>query len=267
MLTTFAIHPAASKQLIARAAAALPEVQWALEHGRIFIGTGTTNIPIAEALLNTQITNPDSHVAGVIAQQSACVTDPNQRSAPWCIEKGKLIDIDWLEFIQQFEAGDIFIKGANAVDPSGNVGILLANPLGGTIGQALGILKARGIQIIAPVGLEKMIPSCIAAEKRMGINRTGIRLGFKTGYMVVTNPTLITEIESLKILFGVEAVQVAAGGVGGMEGSVVLAFEYEDEKVSKEVISLVKKLNRKPPLKIAKQKCAQCSSPCMMRSK
>jgi len=38
MLTTFAIHPAASKQLIARATAALPEVQWALEHGRIFIG-------------------------------------------------------------------------------------------------------------------------------------------------------------------------------------------------------------------------------------
>jgi len=94
----------------------------------------------------------------------------------------------------------------------------------------MGILKARGIQIIAPVGLEKMIPSCIAAEKLMGINRTGIRLGFKTGYMVVTNPTLITEIESLKILFGVEAVQVASGGVGGMEGSVVLAFEYEDEK-------------------------------------
>lgn len=267
MISTFAIHPAASKQLIARATAVLPEVQWALQHGRIFIGTGTTNIPIAEALLNTQITSPDSHVAGVIAQQSACVTDPDQRLSPWCIEKGKLINMDWLEFIQQFDKGDVFIKGGNALDPDGNVGILLANPLGGTIGQALGILKARGIQIITPVGLEKMIPSCSAAEKLMGINRTGVRLGFKTGYVVLTNPTLITEIESLKILFGVEAVQVAAGGVGGMEGSVVLAYEYEDEEASREILTLVKKFNRIPPLKMAKQKCAKCSNPCMMRSK
>jgi hypothetical protein len=112
-----------------------------------------------------------------------------------------VVDKDWLDFIKSFGPGDVFIKGANALDPDGNVGILMGDPQGGSIGQTLGILKARGIPIIVPVGLEKLILSCPAAGKNLGIFQTGPRLGLAVGYMVVSGAKVITEIESIRMLF------------------------------------------------------------------
>jgi hypothetical protein len=262
MFCTFPVHPAASKYLIARAICKMPEVQGALKNGKIFIGHGTTNISVAEELLGIKVENPDSHVSGVITQQVSCATDQQIKALPWCIDKGRLVETDWLEFLNEFKRGDIFIKGANAVDPQGNVGILLGDRQGGTIGKSIGILAARGIQIINPVGLEKMIPSCVQAQKVMGENYPGYSLGLKTGYICLSNTTVITEIESLKILMDVDAVQVAAGGVGGMEGSVVLAAECESEDKAGQLMELIKKANRIPPLKINKRKCKDCDMHC-----
>jgi len=263
VVTTFALHPTASKYLIARAIVTLPQVKKAFSRGKIFIGTGTSNIAVAQELLNIKVDQPGAYVAGVIAQQCACSTPDNERRSPFCIKKGKLIEAgDWLEFVRSMGPGDIFIKGANALDPEGNVGILMANPTGGTIGNALGILKAQGIEMITPIGREKLIPSCREAEKLMGRFNIGNRFGLKTGYMVVSNSTVITETESIKILTGLDAVQVAAGGVGGMEGAVMLAVEYESEEQSLALLKLVKDALRQPPLKIKHKKCSECTDPC-----
>ncbi len=262
MINTFAIHPAASKHLIARAVCALPEVKSAYEKGRIFIGHGTTNLAVAEQLLNLKIDRPDTYVAGVISQQTSCATDSQLRSAPWCIDKGQVLDINWLEFLNSFAPGDIFIKGANAIDPYGNVGILMGDPQGGTIGKSIGILKARGIKIIVPSGLEKMIPSCQAAEKVMGIGATAQCIGMKTGYICLSNTTIITEIESLKILLDIDAVPVAAGGVGGMEGSVLLAASYKNDETAVQLLQMIREANRTPRLNIKRKKCRNCDHPC-----
>ncbi|MEA1962444.1 MAG: hypothetical protein U9N81_14450 [Bacillota bacterium] len=262
MISTFALHPSASKYLIAQAVASMPEVQTVFQNGKIFIGHGTTNAFIVEALFKKPVEDIECYVSGVIAQKSACATEPENRQEPWCIEKGQIIQTDWLEFINTFQKGDIFIKGANALDSQGRVGILIGDPQGGTIGKSLGILKARGITIINPVGLEKMIPSCEEAEKHMGINKIGPHLGLKLGYICLSNTTVITETDSIKILFDLPAFQVAAGGVNGMEGSVVLAVESNDEKKLKEVINYVKHANQQKPLKIKKKSCADCPAPC-----
>ncbi len=267
MVTTFALHPAASKNLIARGVCQLPEVKWALQNGKIFIGHGSTNVAVAQELLNLKIEDPESYISGVITQRVACATDPQRRSKPWCIEKGQILDLDWLEFVNSFKAGDIFIKGANAIDPAGHAGILLGDLQGGTIGKAIGILKARGIQIIVPVGLEKMIPSCQAAEQVMGIEKSFQSLGMRTGYITLANATIISEIESLKILLDVEAIQVAAGGVGGMEGAVVLAVNYKDEASEQTLIKLIKGLSRKQRLNIKRKSCQDCDDPCAMLDK
>lgn len=265
MLSTFALHPAASKNLIARAVVKLPEVQTAFAKGRIIIGSGTTNIDIFEQLTGTKITNKEPHVAGVITQKAACITEPEGRYGSWCIEKGQLVEADWLEFLGSFQPGDVFIKGANAIDPEGDVGILMANPLGGTIGQGIGILRSRGIVPIIPVGLEKMIPSCREAEKVMGIFKDEFNLGIKVGFMALSNAYVITEITALKILFGIDVVQVAAGGVGGMEGSVFLAAQCESELQAQKLLDLIKQINRIAPLKINKRKCSTCDFPCYFR--
>jgi hypothetical protein len=51
MINTFALHPAASKSLIARAVCQLPEVKQAWQNGKIFIGHGSTNVAVAQELL------------------------------------------------------------------------------------------------------------------------------------------------------------------------------------------------------------------------
>ncbi|WP_054695368.1 hypothetical protein [Syntrophomonas palmitatica] len=262
MIATFPLHPSAAKFIIAKGTAMLPQVQHALKNNKIIIGAGTTNIAVVQQLLGIQTPKPDTRVAGLICQNVACGTAPEGRLGAWCIDKGKMVDVNWLEFLHAFAPGDIFIKGANALDPSGMVGILVGDPMGGTIGQAIGILKARGNEIICPVGLEKMIPSCQAAERLLGVHRVQHSMGYKTGYIVVANVTLITETEALRLLFGVKAYAIAAGGVGGMEGSTMLAVEYENEEQIQAIMALVREANRIPPLKINKRKCKGCLTPC-----
>jgi len=267
MLSTFALHPAASKHIIARAVVKLPEVQQALARGRIVLGSGTTNIEVYEQLLGVRLEDKDRGVAGVITQKVSCITDPNVRYGNWCIENGKILEADWVEFLKGFKPGDVYIKGANAVDAAGDVGVLTANELGGTIGQAIGILRSRGITPIFPVGLEKMIPSCKQAERVMGIFKDEFNLGIKVGFMALSNIRLITEIEAIKILLGIEAVHVASGGVGGMEGSVVLAAECKSQEEAHVLLAMVKKANKISPLKINKRKCSECDLPCYFREK
>lgn len=264
---TFALHPAASKSLIAQAVARLPQVQRAFTAGRIIIGSGTTNLLVAEELLQTRFEQFEPYVAGVITQRSACATDPEQRQGSWCIYKGRLVDEPWVEFLNKFEPGDIFIKGANAIDPYGNAGVLIGDSQGGTMGQSIGIIKARGIEMVVPAGLEKLIPSCLAGEASMGQHKTSLRLGLKLGYMVLTGATIITELESLQTLFGVKAVPVAAGGVGGMEGAIFLAADCPNDDIARQVIAMARKANQRAPLKVRRKICAQCMNPCQLGEK
>jgi len=264
---TFALHPAASKYLIAQAVARLPQVKEAFDNGRILIGAGTTNLLVAEELLQTSFDSYEPYTAGVITQRVACATEPTQRQGSWCIEKGQLIDEPWVDFLHRLEPGDIFIKGANAVDPWGNVAILLGDSQGGTIGQAIGVIKARGIEMIVPVGLEKLIPSCLAGETRMGHHKNYLRLGLNLGYMVVTGANIVNEVESMKILFDADAVPVAAGGVGGMEGSIVLAVDCDNNETARQIMTLARQANQRAPIKVKRKKCSQCQTPCLMNEK
>jgi len=267
MISTFALHPAGSKHLIAQAVARLPQVQNALTNGKILIGHGTTNIAVMEELLKIKTPIPETHVAGIVTQNVACATEPALREGLWCIEKGQILNVNWLDFLPTLGPGDLFIKGANAIDPSGQVAILLGDDSGGSIGRSIGILKARGIEIISPVGLEKLIPSCRQAEKNLGMYKTDPRLGLRLGYMVLANTTVITELESIKTLFGLDSVQIGAGGVAGMEGAVILAAESEDENQLLALLDFVKQANRRPAMKIKKKACADCSDPCALLEK
>jgi hypothetical protein len=57
--------------------------------------------------------------------------------------------------------------------------------------------------------------------------------------MPVTFGRVITELDALDILFDVEAVHVASGGVLGSEGAVTIAVEGEPEQVE-QVMSLIR---------------------------
>lgn len=226
------LTPAESKRLIAKAVVAMPQVKRALEKGRVIIANGTTTAFVAEEILGCQVAKR-GYAAGYIGEGRLAVTSPELMMKAYVLVDGCLVDVSAREIIPEFEAGDVLIKGANAVDAEGRVGILMADDQGGTIGMALGVMAARGCHLIVPVGLEKMVPSVSEASRKCGILRLKYAMGLKVGLMPVVNATVVTEIQALRLLAGVEATHVASGGISGCEGAVTLVVEGSDEAVRK----------------------------------
>ena len=238
--------PSESKRLIGRAVARMPEVQAALTGGRIVIGNGTTNAYVAEELLGTSVPKW-RYAAGVIADSKLAVTHGATRLPPYALKHGKPFEAGWVELLKEFGRGDVFLKGGNAVDPEGNVGVLLASDVGGTVGQMLGIVAARGAHLIVPIGLEKLVPDVIEAARHCGIARTDLSDGLAVGMAVLTGAQVVTEIEALQLLFRLDAWHIASGGVGGSEGAVTIAVEGSQQAV-KSAMELALSLAGEPPV-------------------
>jgi len=93
-------------------------------------------------------------------------------------------DLTLDDVLKRMSGKDVFIKGANAIDPQGNAGIFLGSPIGGTVGRVLGTAMAKGINIVIPVGLEKMIPTPTSkAATEVGIERMDYSMGMPVGLL------------------------------------------------------------------------------------
>ena len=68
---------------------------------------------------------------------------------------------------------------------------------------------------------------------------------------------VVTEIEALRILAGVEAFHIASGGQSGSEGAVTLVSEGEPTAIRK-AIGLVESLKGEAPLLPRKAICETC---------
>ncbi|MCL5957888.1 MAG: hypothetical protein M1358_00995 [Chloroflexi bacterium] len=226
------LTPSESKRLIAKGVAAMPAVSRALENGRLIISNGTTTAYVAEELLGIEIPKYN-YAFGIISGGVLSATEQDERRLAFVMHRGKVVETPVKDFIREFERDDVFIKGANAVDPWGFTGGLMSNPLGGTWAAVLGVLQARGCRMIVPVGLEKMIPSVVEASRKCGILRFKYSHGNASGLMPIVSGETITEIQALNILAGVSSTMVSAGGIDGSEGSVVLAVEGRDENVAR----------------------------------
>jgi hypothetical protein len=60
--------------------------------------------------------------------------------------------------------------------------------------------------------------------------------------------TVITEVEALRLLAGVEAIPIAAGGIGGAEGSIVLLLKGTESEVRK-AIGLIERTKGETPVR------------------
>ncbi len=265
MKAVFTLTSSESKRLIAKATVALPQVQKALKDGMIIVGGGTTNAFVLEELTGEYV-DKAKYAAGIITRGRQCITPPDERITPVVLVKGQKSSMSWAEAVEKIEADDVFIKGGNAIDNEGNVGVLVADSLGGTIGKALPILAARGSNLILPVGLEKLIPDVIAAANVAGINTFDKSIGKRVGLIPVSYGIPITEVEALELFADIDAYCIGAGGVGGSEGSVVMVVEGDEEEVEK-VFNLVDSIKGEEPVGVLKQKCSQCNDRCTIMEK
>jgi len=77
---------------------------------------------------------------------------------------------------------------------------------------------------------------------------------------------VITEIEALKILAGVEAKHIASGGVGESAGAVVIIIQGEPENVER-AFALVESIKGEPTLPGFKGVCEKCRYACIYAGK
>jgi hypothetical protein len=263
MRALFVLTPPESKRLIGRAVAELEEVKKAKENGKMLIGHGSTNVFVAEEILGkekvAELWKRDSYFSGVIQRGTLCTLGGMEKQPILLLSRGIVQSppATMSELLRDFGRDSVFIKGANCVDPKGNAAVFMAHPEGGTIGWAIGTIIARGIRLIVPVGLEKLVSSVSEAVALCGQQTFDYCQGLRVGMIPLTGAKVVTEISALKILAGADAFHVASGGSGGSEGAVTLVVEGKKGPVQK-AIECIESLKGEPPLTPQKGPCLTC---------
>ncbi|MEO5332041.1 MAG: hypothetical protein H7839_08460 [Magnetococcus sp. YQC-5] len=241
------LRPEEGRCLIGRAVAAMPLVRERTQRGRMVIVGGTTTRHVVASLLGED-PGRDTFAVGWIRDGLLGETPKESRGpGPFLFESGR-VSRGWPgTLLEHFEAGDVYIKGANAIDPAGHVAVLMASSTGGTIGAAMTILMARGGELIVPISLGKAIPSVPAVCRVLGQGRSVRVMGSPVGYMPIMAgaATVITEVEAVTILSEghVRAIPVAAGGVDDCEGALVMALEGLPQAVD-QMMDLLESIRR-----------------------
>ncbi len=243
----FVLNPSQSRRLIAKGVVNLPQIKDALKSGKIFVCRGSTNAYVLEELYKEAGIDTKFNKADFVSGQII----PGKKFMKWWIkprsdmkikevlfDKGQKKEIgetgDRIKELNKFKQGDIFIKGGNLIDINGIPGVLAAGLNGGTIGTSEGSIQMKGIDVICPIGLEKMIFGEISElQHLMGqLNLDSTSEGLTAGLIPMPFATVISEIEALETLFNCNVYHVASGGVGGAEGSISLlvdTYEIEEE--------------------------------------
>jgi len=224
---------AESKRLIARALKRHPLVINARNNGILAIAKGTTNSYIVEELLEEGIDRTD-YCTGVTKPARGAEDAHTANKLPDVVMRDghRLEGVSATDIVKEMGPGDVFIKGANALNyEKKQAGILIGHPSGGTIGSVIGTVVARRATLVIPVGLEKSIPGDLheiyRAMARTGAEGNGPMLWPVDG-------EIFTEVEALQLIMsGGSAAPIAAGGIAGAEGSVRIGVWGSAEHVSR----------------------------------
>ena len=211
------LTPAAGKQLIALALAQNEHLLNAAQEHTVVIVAGTTNTYVAKAVLEAvgESGFTGSHFfRGIVSGQPVPAGLP-ALDGDVVIEKGRWIHGKIIqEAAPEMKAGDIILKGANAVDlQTGEAAVLIGHPEGGTLTSIFAAAIGRRVEVMVPVGVEKRVdgPISLLCSLCNDPEASGTRLAPAPG-------KAYTEIDAIRELTGAEACLIAAGGVCGYEG-------------------------------------------------
>ncbi len=249
MMKQFVVTTAMGKRLIGKAMSVHPEIQATLRQGTLAIIAGTTNGYVAEEILaatgqvegftRAGFRRGFTVAPGAKPLKAEFPGDVILVDGQW--QRGATID----DVAGQMKVGDVILKGANAYDGRGQAAVQIANPQGGTIFEALPAVIGRRVRLIVPVGLEKRILDDVDVVVRRcnAPGGTGVRM------MTLVGAEVFTEIDALRLLTGVEAHLLAAGGIHGAEGAAWLGVWGSDEQVEV-AAKLVASVSEEPPCEV-----------------
>jgi hypothetical protein len=230
---SFVLTVSSSKRLIAVALRRHPAVIAALNKGTVAIAKGTTNAYVAEEFLGRGIHKPDYCTGVTLPPRGDGEPRTTGRFPDVVLRNGQEVPgVSVQETACEMGPGDIFVKGANALNyERRQAAILVGHPEGGTIGATIGKLIARRVTLLIPIGLEKSVPGDLHELCRemaaTGVNGSGPMLWPLDG-------TIFTEVEALQLyMAGGRVAAIAAGGVGGAEGSVRISVWGSPDNVAR----------------------------------
>jgi hypothetical protein len=243
MKRQFVLTVSESKRIIAKAVAALPEIKEAMENRTVVVATGTTNAYVLEELWGKKI-DKRAYRSGVTTP-----VEPEKNPEPISTKipdvvfiKGEVASqYDRVTIAPDLKKGDIYIKGANALNYDDDIaGILIGGMDGATIGNVIGHIIGKQVHLIIPVGLEKL-----TYEDVNELHLIASDEDYEGPRMWPIIGTIITEIEALDILTGVDAYLYSAGGIAGAEGAVRILIEGTVDEV-KETLELIESIKGEP---------------------
>jgi len=263
MRAQLVFNPWESRALIAKTIINHPLVKKSLKEGIIAIGRGISNAFIVQELLKETKNehfelNINNYVAGVISG-SLCASNGEARSPEIIFRKGVPEIMEMGKAIDEMGGNDLVIKGGNALDPNFVAGVLLAHPKGGTIGAFYPAAIAKGVKILVPISLEKMVPYPLTAmiHELGGQKNIDYSRGLPVGLFPIVGGETFTEIDAIELTGVVDAFPIASGGAMGGEGSVTLEISGNEKEVSK-VIVLAKEVYGTQPLIVDMMDCKEC---------
>lgn len=236
---------AESKRLIAKGVVALPEVKKAFAEGIVVVAEGTTNAYLLEELLGIKIDKRLYRSGITIPKEPEKLHEPpGERVVGVVFRKGKVAeDLDRKNAVNYMSREDVYIKGANALDYDRHrAGILIGEPTSGTIGAVMGQIVGKKIPLIIPVGLEKLVYDDINELHKLASEED-----YEGPSLFPITGTIVSEIEALKTLTGVDATLYAAGGIAGAEGAVRLLIMGTNDEVEN-TLKLVESIRGEPRL-------------------
>jgi hypothetical protein len=275
MLAQIVLTPAESKKLISKAVAKLEVVRQAALEGMVALHPSSSTYFIVEEITGVK-PKTNYWVCGVVTPRGMCVemamvlgagytpreitSDPGDLRACWIIKNGKLEGEEKLsELLKRMTPMDVYIKGVNALDPQGNVGVLVGHQ--GSMGYILSAWRKTKFNLIYPVGLEKFIPTPIPqATGEAKPSKYGYAMGMPTGLFPCPGGKTVNELDAIEILSGAKAIPIAAGGLGGAEGAIIMVIKGNDDQVKKAIEYVEQsKGARFPQLRLCN--CNDCSVP------
>jgi len=285
MLAQVSLTPTESKKLIGKAVAVMEPVKSARKRGLVVMHPSSSTYFVVEAITGDA---PPTNVwlCGAIVPKGACgeigihmgghsLFDPSRASDgperkrgagnfpfSWVLRKGAWAKQETLgELLEQMGPEDVYIKGVNALDASGNVGVLWGNDIeGGSAALVMKMQRKRGFKVVYPTGLEKLIPGSIqVAAKNAKKFQYDYAMGVSCGLLPVKGEVL-TELKAIELLSGAQATVISAGGVGGADGAVTMVIKGEERAVRKAVEHIEDSKGAKlPAVRLAN--CADCPNP------
>ncbi|MCK4847541.1 MAG: hypothetical protein KAT16_00790 [Candidatus Heimdallarchaeota archaeon] len=241
-----------SRAFIAKAILKHPDVKHYLKTGNIAIGRGITNSYILREFLwctgNTEFEiDIDNYVAGVI-DGTLWISDSETRTPEVVFRNGKPF---FEPIAESVESCDLVLKGGNALGTDWIAGVLCAHPKGGTIGSVYATCISRGIKMIVPISIEKMVPFPISdiVPNLGGQKNIDYARGLPCSLFPIVGGEIFSEIDAIDLIGAVEVYPIGAGGVYEGAGSTVFEISGIDTEVQK-VLDVFEQIKGTKPMKV-----------------